>query len=256
MITSRIIGKCISISQFGQKMRYGRTPIREWSLPVRTWARSVKSVAEGSSRTISPSSPRLWRCLFFCASQRCCLTPEQGKNPISGWHAVPPDRLQSRGELLTLWPAGNCSQRATAAVEEAGEVGNCKTQPSWPQEKLPAAGDAVCLLIPLHRDTVQTCVTCLRTQVAAQIASWLRAQSKCTLLLGWPVRYWPDSGESLCAVIGPVSFRPNLTCRDISTDVYIDFSETWVKALHVFWTSAPFVRISIKQSTLLASNWG
>lgn len=109
-------------------------------------------------------------------------------------HAVPPDCLQSMEELVTIWPASNCLQRETADTEEAGKIGNFNTQPSWPQEKLHAAVDAVCLPIPQHQDTVQTCVTCLHTQGIPQTKPGLRTSSGHKAILhslDWPGRYWP-----------------------------------------------------------------
>lgn len=194
-------------------------PTREQSPPLCMPPGSVKSLSEGSHKMVSPIQ-RLWRCLFFCTSWSSCLSVEQGIKYIysetSSLHAVPPDCLQSMEELLTTQPASNCLQRAAPGTGEAGKTGNFKTQPLWPQEKMHAAVDAVCLPIPLHQDTVQIWVTCLHAQGILQTQPGLDTSSKHKAVVhcgsGWPACYCSglDSRENLCSIIGPLSFRQGL----------------------------------------------
>lgn len=63
------------------------------------------------------------------------------------------------------------------------------------------------------------------------------------------------SGEDLCSIIGPLSFRKGLTAwSKSSTDIYIDFCGHHAQVLHIFWK---YIRKDWHQgAALLNSSWG
>lgn len=80
-----------------------------WGVPMPPPHVTTKgeSLPEGSHRTISPSTPWLWRCLFFCTRWRCSLTTEQGIKGVDFQFACGAASLLP----VTIWPS-NCLQRA------------------------------------------------------------------------------------------------------------------------------------------------
>ena len=196
MIISRIIGKYIALSLFSQKIRYSLQSLRQVGLCRCGLSDSHMGTTSSPLYVTTKREFSGWRLIQsdFSFQPKAVKVPfllhklkmvpghtEQGIKyiyvEISSVRAVPPDCLQSMEELITAWPASNCLQRATADAAEAGEIGDFKTQPSWPQEKLHAAADAVCLPKALHQDRAQTCVTWARTRGIPQTKPVLHASS-------------------------------------------------------------------------------
>lgn len=239
MIFSRIIQKCVwSVRRVG--MSLGTQEL----CPSPDVTTKGESLPEGSHRTISPSPyslPWLWRCLFLLQSWGCCLTTEQGIK----WAGLQ-FACSATGLLpVTIWPS-NCLQRAAAGTEGAGTKGNFKTQPSWPQEKLHAAVDAVWLPVPLQQDLGNLCTPQGFNRAAQQSGHRAHLQPPYTAHC---------SGEDLCSIIGPLSFRKGLTAwSKSSADIYIDFCGHHTQVLHIFWK---YIKKDWHPgAALLNSSWG
>lgn len=144
-----------------------------------------------------------------------------------------------------IWPT-NCLQRAAVGTERAGTMGNFKTQPSWPQEKLHVAEEAVWLPVPLHQDLSNL----YTPQGFNRAAQQLRAQSTFT-----PSLHCPLLRRGFMLHNWPLSFRKGLTAwSKSSTDIYIDFCGHHTQVLHIFWK---YIRKDWHQgAALLNSSWG
>lgn len=173
---------------------------------------------------------------FLLQSWGCCLTTEQGIK----WAGLQ-FACSATGLLpVTIWPS-NCLQRAAA-----GTKGNFKTQPSWPQEKLHAGVDAVWLPVPLQQDLRNLCTPQGFNSAAQQSGHRAHLQPPYTAHC---------SGEDLCSIIGPLSFRKGLTAwSKSSADIYIDFCGHHTQVLHIFWK---YIKKDWHPgAALLSSSWG